>query len=83
MSKLVKKRNIFFLTLLKASVKQQKKLILNMTSSQVKAVVQIIYNVLHGGLQITKVLKERFKRCKKVIRKLVQKKLSQKKNESY
>lgn len=79
MSELIQKERFFLLLLMQTSLKQQKMMIENITSSQLKAVVQIIFNVLQGVLKVDNVLKTKLKRRKKLIRQLIQKQLSFKK----
>ena len=76
MSELIKKERYFLLLLIQTSLKQQKMMMGNFSSLQLKAVVQIIFNVLHGVLKVNNTLKTKLKKQKKLIRQLVQKRLS-------
>ena len=76
MSDLVKKEKHFILLFLNTSTSQQKKLIKIMSTRQLRAIVQIVYNTLQGNLKVSDVIKKQLQRNKRVIRQFIAKGLS-------
>lgn len=76
MSALLKKEKTFLRLLLHVDIKQQKALLNTIQSSQLQAIVQIVYNVLMGMRDLTTKDKNRMKRYKNIIRRFVSKALS-------
>jgi len=78
MNKLIKKERYFLLFLLTASERQRKVLIEHIDDSQLKALVQIVYNVMFGYRSITSVEKSKLSKRKHIFRKFVNKGISNK-----
>lgn len=76
MNNLVKKQSCYIKLLLTTTNQQQKAMIQSITPSQMKAVVQIVYNVLHGNPYISEKDKKKLKKRKLVIRRFIAKRLS-------
>ena len=70
---LLRKETPFLRLLLYTTPKQQKALIHTITPSQMKAVVQIVYNVLQGNRHLPDGHKKKLKRNKLVIRHFISK----------
>lgn len=71
MNKLIKKESNFIRLLLKTTRLQQKALIRTITPTQMKAVVQIVYNVLQGNRDISVKTKNRMIKHKRFIRRFI------------
>ena len=52
MNSLIKNEKYFILFLLTTNRKQQQALVRSITKSQLKALVQIVYNIIHGFLSL-------------------------------
>ena len=68
MNSLIKKEKHFIILLLRTNRKQQTALIKTITKSQLQAVVQIVYNVIHGFRSLPEKIKKNLQRLKTVIR---------------
>ena len=79
MSTLIKKEKHFILLLLSTNRKQQTALVKTITKSQLQAIVQIVYNVIHGFRSLPENNKKKLQRFKSVIRKFISKGYSLKK----
>ena len=76
MSDLVRKEKKFIQLLIHTEWKQQKALIGTITISQMQALVQIIYNILHGIVNVKEEDIKQMKRDKSFIREFVAKRVS-------
>ena len=76
MSDKITKEAFFLKFLLNTNEKQQQVLIKTITKRQISVVIEIMYNVLYGNLNISSDDINKLKRYKTVIRKLVSKGLS-------
>ena len=76
MSEKLKEEAVFFNFLLTTNEKQQQLLLKTITKTQMSALIEIIYNALHGNLIISESDIKRVKRYKNDIRRLVAKGLS-------
>lgn len=77
MNQLIKKEKDFLRLLLSTSIKQKQALIKTVGDSQLKAIVQIVYNVLIGNRYLSEKDKKELSRHKNVIRRFVKKRISQ------
>ncbi|MES9881405.1 MAG: hypothetical protein ABW185_11045 [Sedimenticola sp.] len=82
MNALIKKEKRFILLLLQTTGKQKKAMIKTITVSQMKAVVQIVYNVLQGYGKLTDGNKTKLRKHKIIIRRFLSKGLSNEKRQS-
>lgn len=71
MNALLRKETPFLKLLLVTISKQQKALIKTITPSQMKAIVQIVYNVLQGNRSISTKHKNKLMRHKRAIRRFI------------
>lgn len=76
MNSLIKNEKYFILFLLTTNRKQQKALLRTITKSQLQALVQIVYNIIHGFRSLPENDKKKLQRFRSVIRKFVSKRLS-------
>jgi hypothetical protein len=76
MSELVKKEKHFLVLFLSTSDAQRRALINSITSSQLKAVVQVVYNALQGNLTVNDRVIRAVKGSRLVIRRFISKDLS-------
>lgn len=81
MNQLIKKERAFLKLLLSTNKQQQKAMIKTITTSQMRAMVQIVYNVLQGYGNIPEKDKKRLQKRKRVIRRFVVKGLERVKRE--
>lgn len=79
--KLQKERH-FLKFMINTNEKQQKMLIKNLTKSQLAALIEVIYNAIRGNLVIPEKDKKNLKRYRHVIRKVISKRLSQKRRKA-
>ena len=78
MNKLIKKGSCFIRLLLNTMSQQQKALIKTITSTQMKAIVHIVYNVLQGNRDIPVQSKNKMLKHKRFIRRFIAKRLTHK-----
>lgn len=76
MNSLIKNEKYFILLLLTTIRKQQIALVRSITKSQLQALVQIVYNIIHGFRYLPENDKKKLKRFKSVIRKFITRRLS-------
>ena len=76
MSSLLKKELGFLRLLLRTGTKQQRALLKTIQPSQLRAIVQVVYNVLMGTRQLSPGNKKLMQRYKRIIRRFVSKELS-------
>lgn len=76
MSQLIKREKDFLLLLLSTSHKQRKALLGSIEKSQLSAIIQIVYNILHGFRALSDKDKKLLSRRKVVIREFVSKGVS-------
>lgn len=73
MSVKLEKEKYFLKFLLDTSEKQQRVIIQNITKPQMRVIIEIIFNALKGNLILSENIKNKLKRFRNVIRKLVSK----------
>ena len=78
MNALLKKESTFLKLLLVTTSQQQKALIETITPSQMKAIVQIVYNVLQGNRHLPENIKSRLQKDKLFIRRFISRQLRRK-----
>ena len=76
MNKVIKKESDFIRLLLNTTGRQQRALIKSITHEQMKAVVQIVYNVLQGNRVISSKFKTKLAKYKRFIRRFVSNELT-------
>lgn len=79
MDSLVKREKYYLLLLLHSSNKQKKVLLNSIHSSQLRAIVQIVYNIMHGYIALGDIEKRRLSKRKFVIRQFISKGIALKK----
>lgn len=79
MSNLVKREAAFIKLLLVTSNEQQRAIIKTITPRQLKAAVQVVYNVLKGNLYLPDKHKRKLQRHKQVIRRFISKGITREK----
>ena len=78
MSILVKKEKAFILLLFSTTRNQQLALVKTMSKSQLQAIVQIVYNVIHGNRSLSTENKKKLQRHKTTIRQFISKSVTTK-----
>ena len=76
MNNLIRKESDFLRLLMSTSAKQQKALLKSIELPQMKAIVQIVYNVLVGNRELKERVIKTLQKHKMIIRRLVSKSLS-------
>ena len=76
MNSLLKREAAFLRLLLHTNARQQRALLKTIQSSQLQAIVQVVYNVLMGMRELKPKDKQRLKQHKQIIRRFVSKDIS-------
>ena len=76
MNKLIKQEKYFLCLLLSTTTKQKKTLLQSIEKSQLRAIVQIVYNLMLGNRPLAEEVKKKLTKRKTVIRQFVRQGLS-------